>query len=116
MCEVCTVGFGGKAQFDKGKYKEEYKAVLQKYLDGDKAQMEKSALLAIQSFSNELEHPPNLFETVIEHLYDDDLISEDAVLAWSDQENSEPGFGVCRAGSQRFVDWLKSPNDADESR
>jgi translation initiation factor 4G len=89
--------------------------ILKKYLDADKDR-ELVALYAIQSLVHGLQHPNKLLHTILEVLYDQDCISEDALLDWERSEDPEhqEGKGVALKSCTQFFEWLKTADEEQE--
>lgn len=73
-------------------------------------------LYAIQSLVNRLEHPNKLLHNILETLYDQDCISEDALLDWERSEDPEEqeGKGVALKSCTQFFDWLRTAEEDEE--
>uniref|UniRef100_A0A8D8CN79 Eukaryotic translation initiation factor 4 gamma 3 n=1 Tax=Culex pipiens TaxID=7175 RepID=A0A8D8CN79_CULPI len=87
--------------------------ILQKYIDS-KPERELQAMYAIQRLVVELEHPQNLLHTILEQLYDNDVIMEGFSL-WKDSQDplEAAGKGVCLKGITQFMTMFME-NSSDE--
>lgn len=87
--------------------------ILQKYIDS-KPERELQAMYAIQRLVVELEHPQNLLHTILEQLYDFDVIMEGFSL-WKDSTDplEAAGKGVCLKGITQFMTMFME-NSSDE--
>lgn len=87
--------------------------ILQKYIDS-KAERELEAMYAIQRLVVELEHPQNLLHSILEQLYNCDVILEGFAL-WKDSQDplEAAGKGVCLKGITQFMT-LYMENSSDE--
>uniref|UniRef100_A0A1Q3FE68 Putative eukaryotic translation initiation factor 4 gamma 1 n=1 Tax=Culex tarsalis TaxID=7177 RepID=A0A1Q3FE68_CULTA len=87
--------------------------ILQKYIDS-KPERELQAMYAIQRLVVELEHPQNLLHTILEQLYDNDVIMEGFSL-WKDSTDplEAAGKGVCLKGITQFMTMFME-NSSDE--
>lgn len=87
--------------------------ILQKYIDS-KPERELQAMYAIQRLVVELEHPQNLLLTILEQLYDNDVIMEGFSL-WKDSTDplEAAGKGVCLKGITQFMTMFME-NSSDE--
>jgi len=81
--------------------------VLKKFFDG-KPKCEMEALLAIQQLMHRLDHPNGLLQSIFESLYDDDVLSAEAFLAWKENEDPTEQEGKQEAiySSKQFFSWL----------
>ena len=77
---------------------------------------ELNALYAIQSLVHGLQHPNKLLHQILEALYDQDCISEDALLDWEKSEDPEEqeGKGVALKSCTQFFEWLKTADEEQE--
>lgn len=77
--------------------------ILQKYID-NKGERELQAMYAIQRLVVELEHPQNLLHSILEVLYNCDVIMEGFAL-WIDSKDplEAAGKGVCLKGITQFL-------------
>lgn len=87
--------------------------ILQKYIDG-KPERELQAMYAIQRLVVELEHPQSLLHSMLEQLYQNDVIMEGITL-WVDSEDplEASGKGVCLKGITQFMTVFME-NSSDE--
>lgn len=87
--------------------------VLQKYID-NKPDRELQAMYAIQRLVVELEHPQNLLHSILEQLYENDVIMDGFTL-WKDSKDplEAPGKGVCLKGITTFMTMFME-NSSDE--
>lgn len=88
--------------------------ILQKYIDS-KPERELQAMYAIQRLVVELEHPQNLLHTILEQLYDNDVIMEGFSL-WKDSTDplEAAGKGVCLKGITQFMTmYMENSSDED---
>lgn len=87
--------------------------ILQKYFD-NKPERELQAMYAIQRLVVELEHPQNLLHSILEQLYDLDVINEGFTL-WKDSTDplEAAGKGVCLKGITQFLTMFME-NSTDE--
>jgi len=90
--------------------------VLKKYLDGGNSKLEVQALLALQYLMHRLEHPNKLLHSIFEILYDDDILSEEAFMAW--EKNNDPaeqeGKGVALKSCTQFFTWLQEAEEEED--
>ncbi|XP_062563157.1 eukaryotic translation initiation factor 4 gamma 1 isoform X2 [Armigeres subalbatus] len=89
--------------------------ILQKYLD-NKPERELQAMYAIQRLVVELEHPQNLLHSLLEPLYDNDVINEGFTL-WIESKDplEEQGKGVCLKGITQFVTMFMENSSDDDN-
>lgn len=89
-------------------------AVLKPYLDSQDREVQ--ALYSLQALVHRLEHPNKLLHSIFDVLYEVELISEDAFLAW--EESTEPGEqegkGVALKSCTQFFQWLKEAEPEDD--
>ncbi|XP_065095481.1 eukaryotic translation initiation factor 4 gamma 3-like isoform X3 [Ochlerotatus camptorhynchus] len=87
--------------------------ILQKYIDS-KPERELQALYAIQRLVVELEHPQNLLHSILEQLYELDVIMDGFPL-WKDSTDplEAAGKGVCLKGITQFMTMFME-NSSDE--
>lgn len=93
---------------------EKWHQILQKYIDS-KPERELQALYAIQRLVVELEHPQNLLHSILEKLYDNDVIMEGFHL-WKDSTDplEAAGKGVCLKGITQFMTiFMENSSDED---
>lgn len=92
---------------------EKWHQILQKYIDS-KPERELQALYAIQRLVVELEHPQNLLHSILEQLYDFDVIMDGFPL-WKDSTDplEAAGKGVCLKGITQFMTMFME-NSSDE--
>merc|ERR1719270_836146 len=88
--------------------------VLKKFLDGN-PKLEMQALLAMQYLMHKLEHPNKLLHSIFEKVYDDDVVSEEAFMAWSknDDPHEQEGKGVALKSCTQFFTWLQEAEEED---
>lgn len=83
-------------------------------------ELQLQALYAIQELVHRLEHPTKLLHTILELLYDLELISEESMLEWeaSTDPEEQKGKGVALKSCTHFFKWLKEAEEEgeDESR
>lgn len=89
--------------------------ILQKYID-NKPERELQAMYAIQRLVVELEHPQNLLHSILEQLYDNDVIMEGFTL-WMDSKDplEAPGKGVCLKGITQFMTMFMENSSDDDN-
>jgi len=89
--------------------------VLKKFLDGN-PKLEMQALLAMQYLMHKLEHPNKLLHSIFEKVYDDDVVSEEAFMAWSknDDPHEQEGKGVALKSCTQFFTWLQEAEEEDD--
>lgn len=89
--------------------------ILQKYIDSKPAR-ELQALYAIQRLVVELEHPQNLLHSILEYLYENDVILEGFPL-WKDSTDplEAAGKGVCLKGITQFMTIFMENSSDDEN-
>lgn len=88
--------------------------ILTKYIDS-KAERELEAMYAIQRLVVELEHPQNLLHSILEQLYDYDVIMDGFGL-WKDSQDplEAAGKGVCLKGITQFMTmYMENLSDED---
>jgi len=89
-------------------------AVMKPYLDSQDREVQ--ALYSLQALVHRLEHPNKLLHSIFDVLYEVELISEDAFLAW--EESTEPGEqegkGVALKSCTQFFQWLKEAEPEDD--
>lgn len=88
--------------------------ILQKYIDS-KVERELEAMYAIQRLVVELEHPQNLLHSILEQLYNLDVIMEGFGL-WKDSQDplEAAGKGVCLKGITQFMTmYMENLSDED---
>lgn len=87
--------------------------ILQKYID-NKPERELQAMYAIQRLVVELEHPQNLLHSILENLYEYDVIMAGFTL-WKDSTDplEAEGKGVCLKGITQFLTMVLE-NSTDE--
>ena len=71
------------------------------------------ALYAIQELVHRLEHPTKLLHTILERLYDLELISEESMIEWekSTDPEEQKGKGVALKSCTQFFKWLKEAEE-----
>lgn len=74
------------------------------------------ALYAIQELVHRLEHPTKLLHTILERLYDLDVLSEDSLVEWEQSKDPEEqkGKGVALKSCTQFFKWLKEADEEGE--
>lgn len=89
--------------------------VLKKFLDGN-PKLEMQALLALQYLMHRLEHPNKLLHSIFEKVYDDDVLSEEAFMAWekNDDPAEQEGKGVALKSCTQFFTWLQEAEEEDD--
>jgi len=89
--------------------------VLKKFLDGN-PKLEMQALLAMQYLMHKLEHPNKLLHSIFEIVYDDDVVSEEAFMAWSKNEDphEQEGKGVALKSCTQFFTWLQEAEEEED--
>jgi len=67
----------------------------------------------LQHLMHRLEHPNKLLHSIFEKMYDEDIISEEGLMAWERNEDpaEQEGKGVALKSTTQFFIWLK---EADE--
>lgn len=56
-----------------------------------------------------------LFSSILSHLYQEDLATEDAILTWaSEKEGADDSDKVFVKQSERFIQWLKEASEEDD--
>jgi len=89
--------------------------VLKKFLDGN-SKLEMQALLALQYLMHRLEHPNKLLHSIFEKVYDDDVLSEEAFMAWekNDDAAEQEGKGVALKSCTQFFTWLQEAEEEED--
>ncbi|CAH1239796.1 EIF4G3 [Branchiostoma lanceolatum] len=86
VCGSAIIGEGSSLRCNP-KIIQKRVVLLQKYLDNESTR-ELQALFALQALMVQLDQPPNLLRMFFDTLYDEDVISEDALYAW--ESNTDP--------------------------
>jgi len=115
LAESCIDGIGGGQCSLNVQQLKLRSPILKKYIDG-KLELELQALLALQHLMHRLEHPNKLLHTIFEKMYDEDIISEEGLIAWekNDSPGEQEGKGVALKSTTQFFIWLKEAEDDDE--
>ena len=63
-----------------------------------------------------LEHPNKLLHSIFEKVYDDDVLSEEAFMAWekNDDPAEQEGKGVALKSCTQFFTWLQEAEEEDD--
>ena len=79
-------------------------------------ELQLQALYAIQELVHRLEHPTKLLHTILERLYDLELISEESMIEWekSTDPEEQKGKGVALKSCTQFFKWLKEAEEEGE--
>merc|ERR1712013_213008 len=85
-------------------------------LNEEHPKLEMQALLAMQYLMHKLEHPNKLLHSIFEKVYDDDVVSEEAFMAWSknDDPHEQEGKGVALKSCTQFFTWLQEAEEEDD--
>ncbi|XP_034238219.1 eukaryotic translation initiation factor 4 gamma 1-like isoform X2 [Thrips palmi] len=89
--------------------------LLQRYLE-NKEDLELQCLYAVQALVTQLEHPQGLIVSIFNALWEYNVISTDAFLAWfkSDDPQETEGRGVCRSSLASFLTLLSETEEDEE--
>lgn len=114
VAESCIDGIGGQCKLNENQLKLR-NPVLKKYLDGQSA-LEMQALLALQHLMHRLEHPNKLLHSIFEKMYDEDILSEEALILWEKNEDpaEQEGKGVALKSTTQFFIWLKEAEEDED--
>lgn len=83
------------------------------YIRGSDAQ--RDCLKAIQETCEQSEQLRGRLAQLVHHLYDQEILGEDAILAWHDElvSEDEPDTVWIRAAMKKLIDWLEESSDED---
>ncbi|XP_077990018.1 uncharacterized protein LOC144444469 [Glandiceps talaboti] len=111
VCKGAVSGEGGDSRCNINEVKNRA-SLLQKYLHNDD-ELELQALYALQALNYKLGSPPSLLRIFFDKLYDEDLISEEALWAWksSNDPNEQLGKEVALRSVDSFFTWLREADD-----
>jgi len=72
--------------------------------------------LALQYLMHRLEHPNKLLHSIFEKVYDDDVLSEEAFMAWekNDDAAEQEGKGVALKSCTQFFTWLQEAEEEED--
>ncbi|KAK7284297.1 hypothetical protein RJT34_19042 [Clitoria ternatea] len=91
-----------------------WKKALTSYLHGDDEQIEVILKFEEMCLESTKEFAP-LFTTILHHLYEEDVIGEDAIFSWEDEKKgADETDKVFVKHAQNFLTWLKEAPEEDE--
>ncbi|XP_064644261.1 eIF5-mimic protein 2-like [Lineus longissimus] len=79
------------------------------------AKCEIALLLRIQEYCYDNMNFQNLFCKIIQMLYDNDVVSEDAIKLWYKKKHSSKGISIFLEQAKKFVEWLDTAETESES-
>lgn len=93
---------------------EKFKSVLQRFLH-DSISKQKAAVYAVQVFCCNLKFPKGLLLRLFMHLYDMEIVDEEAFLEWKEEVNEEyPGKGPALFQVNHWLTWLEQADEESD--
>merc|ERR1719223_2127411 len=82
----------------------------------DDEKLETEVLFVLQKLCEKTGHKRGMFQRVIQQLYQNEWLSEEAILAWNEDTSPqhEAGKMKCLMNATKFLQWLKEHQEEEE--